>query len=164
MNGLFNWNRSRPIASVHDGMSNTFMFGEFVHADSNPTSSYSADKGGSVRVWLAGGTSDSHRASLAFKAVYYSALNAPVQRAVRNSPQNTATGVVTNGDAWFNHLPFGSHHTNGGNFAFGDGRVMFIDDSIDFELYRDLASCNGRDGGDENSLRPRDKFPNASPP
>ncbi|MFN9941327.1 MAG: H-X9-DG-CTERM domain-containing protein [bacterium] len=71
---------------------------------------------------------------------------------------------MTNGDAWFNHLPFGSHHTNGGNFALGDGRLMFIDDSIDFELYRDLASCNGGDGGDENSLRPRDKFPNASPP
>jgi prepilin-type processing-associated H-X9-DG protein len=117
-----------------------------------------------VAGWLAGGSVEDQRAAQAFKAVYYSGMNASVQRALDTSPQNLATGVVTNGDAWYNHLPFGSHHQTGGNFAFGDGRVTFIDDSIDFELYRDLASCNGVDGGDVNSLRPRDTSPNATPP
>ena len=155
MNGLFNWNLPRAIGSVRDGMSNTFMFGEFVHADADPTSSYGAPNGGNVRGWLAGGTGETQRAALAFKAVYYAALNAPIQRARNNGPHDRATGKVTNGDAWYNHLPFGSHHPNGGTFAFGDGRVTFIDDSIDFETYRNLASCNGVDGGDEKSLRPR---------
>jgi prepilin-type N-terminal cleavage/methylation domain-containing protein len=136
LNGLFGWNKPRAIASARDGMSNTLMFGEFVHADTRPTSPYHPDNGGNVRIWLAGGAAEeaSQSGSLAFKSVNGCALNAVVNR---------NNGSYPNPAAYFNHLPFGSHHAAGANFAFGDGRITFVDDSVDFALYKDLASCNG---------------------
>ena len=60
MNGLFGWNYPRAIGAVRDGMSNTLMFGEFVHADMLPASpgNFREGTGGAVRPWLPGGTSD----------------------------------------------------------------------------------------------------------
>ncbi len=136
MNGLFGWNKPRAIASARDGMSNTLMFGEFVHADTLATSPYRPDNGGNVRPWLAGGSAEerSQSGSLSFKAVNRCALNAVVNR---------NNGSYPNPAAYFNHLPFGSHHPGGATFALGDGRVSFVDDGVDFALYKDLASCNG---------------------
>jgi prepilin-type N-terminal cleavage/methylation domain-containing protein len=136
LNGLFGWNKPRAIASARDGMSNTLMFGEFVHADTLPTSPYRPDNGGNVRPWLAGGSAEerSQSGSLSFKAVNGCALNAVVNR---------NNGSYPNPAAYFNHLPFGSHHPGGATFALGDGRVSFVDDGVDFALYKDLASCNG---------------------
>lgn len=136
MNGLFGWNKPAAIASARDGMSNTLMFGEFVHADTLATSPYRPDNGGNVRLWLAGGSAEerSQSGSLAFKSVNGCALNAVVNR---------NNGSYPNPAAYFNHLPFGSHHPGGANFALGDGRVTFVDDSVEFALYKDLASCNG---------------------
>ncbi len=150
LNGLFGWNKPRAIAAVRDGMSNTLMFGEFVHADAL-ANSYGEDKGGNVRIWLAGGASEepSQSGSLAFKSVNGCPLNAVVNR--KNS-------TYPNPAAYFNHLPFGSHHPGGANFALGDGRVTFIDDSVEFALYKDLASCNG------SAVAPLDSTPAASLP
>jgi prepilin-type processing-associated H-X9-DG protein len=71
---------------------------------------------------------------------------------------NRNNGSYPNPAAYFNHLPFGSHHSGGANFALGDGRVTFIDDGIDFALYKDLASCNGV------AVAPLDTNPAASLP
>ena len=152
LNGLFGWNKRRAIAVVHDGMSNTLMFGEFVHADTQATSPYLPGNGGNVRPWLAGGSAEekSQSGSLAFKSVNGCALNAVVNR--KNN------GIYPNPAAYFNHLPFGSHHPGGANFALGDGRVSFVDDAIDFPLYKDLASCNGR------VVRPSDTTSDAALP
>jgi prepilin-type N-terminal cleavage/methylation domain-containing protein/prepilin-type processing-associated H-X9-DG protein len=151
LNGLFGWNKRRAIAVVHDGMSNTLMFGEFVHADTRPTSPYRPDNGGNVRPWLPGGSAEesSQSGSLSFKAVNGCALNAVVNR---------NNGIYPNPAAYFNHLPFGSHHPGGANFALGDGRVSFVDDAIDFPLYKDLASCNG------SVVRPSDTTSDAALP
>ena len=151
LNGLFGWNKPRAIASARDGMSNTLMFGEFVHADTRATSPYRPDNGGNVRPWLAGGSAEekSQSGSLSFKAVNGCALNAVVNR---------NNGSYPNPAAYFNHLPFGSHHPGGANFAFGDGRLTFIDDSVEFSLYKDLASCNG------SVVAPLDTTPAASLP
>lgn len=43
----------------------------------------------------------------------------------------------------FNDLPFGSFHSGGANFAFGDGSVRLLADDIDADVYVALASRNG---------------------
>jgi|694.fasta_scaffold81989_3 prepilin-type N-terminal cleavage/methylation domain-containing protein/prepilin-type processing-associated H-X9-DG protein len=150
VNGLFGWNVPRAIAAVRDGMSNTFMFGEFVQRDTRPGSPY-APFPGNVRQWLPGGSPEetSQSGSFSFKSVNGCPLNAVVNR---------NNGSYPNPAAYFNHLPFGSHHSGGANFALGDGRVTFIDDGIDFALYKDLASCNGV------AVAPLDTNPAASLP
>ncbi len=45
----------------------------------------------------------------------------------------------------YNNLPFGSFHSGGANFAFGDASVRFLADEIDMDLYLAMAS---RDGGE----------------
>jgi prepilin-type N-terminal cleavage/methylation domain-containing protein/prepilin-type processing-associated H-X9-DG protein len=44
-----------------------------------------------------------------------------------------------------NDLQFGSDHPGGANFNYADGSVHFIQDSIDFTVYQDMAS---KDGGE----------------
>ncbi len=38
---------------------------------------------------------------------------------------------------------FNSYHIGGANFAFGDGRVLFLNDMMDTSLYRRLSTING---------------------
>jgi prepilin-type N-terminal cleavage/methylation domain-containing protein/prepilin-type processing-associated H-X9-DG protein len=45
-----------------------------------------------------------------------------------------------NGSTNFNDISFGSNHTGGANFCFGDGSVRFINQNIQLELYKALAS------------------------
>ncbi len=42
-----------------------------------------------------------------------------------------------------NDLPFGSLHSGGANFCFGDGSVKFLPDSIDVKVYLAMGSRNG---------------------
>jgi prepilin-type processing-associated H-X9-DG protein len=42
-------------------------------------------------------------------------------------------------------LPFGSFHKGGVNFAFGDGSVQFLNDTMDTKTYLALASRNGEE-------------------
>ena len=41
---------------------------------------------------------------------------------------------------WHEHNGFQSHHDGGGHFAMADGRVRFVQDDIDLDLYRALAT------------------------
>jgi prepilin-type N-terminal cleavage/methylation domain-containing protein/prepilin-type processing-associated H-X9-DG protein len=52
------------------------------------------------------------------------------------------TGGTGNTD-WTNRYSFHSNHNGGANFAFADGTVRFIPNSIDLETYRALATANG---------------------
>jgi prepilin-type processing-associated H-X9-DG protein len=40
-------------------------------------------------------------------------------------------------------MPFGSFHPGGVNFAYGDGSVKFLNDSLDVNAYLALGSRNG---------------------
>ena len=73
----------------------------------------------------------------------YGRLHADTLRTTRN-PLNTppGEGVISNR----RNGAFGSHHPGGAAFAFGDGRVEFISDSIDNEIYQSAAAI--RDGRD----------------
>jgi len=42
-----------------------------------------------------------------------------------------------------NDFPFGSFHPGGAQFAFADGHVTFINDTIDMYIYRSLGTIAG---------------------
>jgi prepilin-type N-terminal cleavage/methylation domain-containing protein/prepilin-type processing-associated H-X9-DG protein len=126
-NGLFGWGFQRALASVRDGLSNTLALGEFVHSDANSASLFHRHPG-NVRCWMSGASTAMH--SFAFKVVQYP-LNAQVNRNDESFP--------------YNHLPFGSKHPGGGNFAWGDGSVRFLADATAEEVLVALATCNGRE-------------------
>ena len=123
-NGAFGWAFERPLAGILDGQSNTLLIGEWIHIDQRGGDM--AKVPGNVRGWIMG--SNENKASYSYKIVQHT-INAPLDRG--------ADGIA------YNHLPFGSYHTGGANFALLDGSVHFLTDQIDFELYKDLATCNG---------------------
>lgn len=69
----------------------------------------------------------------------YGRVHADTLRSTRN-PLNTApgTGIIRNR----RNGAFGSRHVGGGYFAFGDGRVTFLSDSIDRDVYRSASAIN----------------------
>jgi prepilin-type N-terminal cleavage/methylation domain-containing protein len=126
LNGLFTWVKQRKISTVTDGLSNTLAIGEFNH---RAISGSHSDVPGNVRPWMLG--DNGSKASYAFKVAQY-AINANIDR--------------DNGGAPFNHLPFGSYHLGGCQFVMGDGSVHFLNDNINFDVFRALATCDGGEG------------------
>lgn len=55
------------------------------------------------------------------------------------APQGVPKNITTN------ELPYGSFHSGGANFAYGDGSVHFISTDIDPALYVSLATRNGEE-------------------
>lgn len=72
----------------------------------------------------------------------YALVNADCLRSMRN-PLNTqpGSGVVRERQ----NGAFGSHHPGGANFGFADGRVEFVDDSVDLRVYRAQATIHGHE-------------------
>jgi prepilin-type N-terminal cleavage/methylation domain-containing protein/prepilin-type processing-associated H-X9-DG protein len=105
------------IASVTDGLSNTFMVGETA-IGTLTTNSASAINQNSSRTWQIGfwysGEFDCEYPINAYKKVPY---------------QTFPTGFVSGGD-WVTAEGASSFHPGGANFAFCDGSVKFIKDTI----------------------------------
>ena len=128
-NGVFCAKVARPIAEITDGLSHTFAFGEFVHRDTEASSSFALPPG-NVRDWIRStGTDTTNIVSYATKVVVYG-INAKVNRG--NNSDETP----------YNYLPFGSDHPGGANFATADGGVHFISETIPLTLYKQLCTCN----------------------
>ncbi|EAQ81820.1 DUF1559 domain-containing protein [Blastopirellula marina] len=122
-NGVFRIDGSRRAAKVTDGLSNTVMIGEYTHRDKSGTN---GGFPGNVRVWVIG--SLTNQAFYSTKAIYQDTIN---------SRRDRLDGVK------FNHLPFTSLHPGGVNFAVADASVHFLPETIDFDVYRSLATING---------------------
>jgi prepilin-type N-terminal cleavage/methylation domain-containing protein/prepilin-type processing-associated H-X9-DG protein len=123
--GLFQRDGAITLSSVSDGTSNTLMIAEM--------SWVSALYGTRYRTWVRGG--DEYAGVIAGRPSYV------VSGKNITNPINsifTANLIVP-----YNDLPFGSMHSGGANFCFGDGSVHFIQQSIDMATYRALASRNG---------------------
>ena len=69
------------------------------------------------------------------------------ERCVRGGSFSGAGGqtVLYNGSNNFNNISFGSNHSGGCNFCFGDGSVKFIKATINFNVYQALST---RDKGE----------------
>ena len=42
-----------------------------------------------------------------------------------------------------NEVPFGSYHPGGTHFAFADGHVTFVNETIHIDVYRNLSTIDG---------------------
>ncbi|UBM38870.1 DUF1559 domain-containing protein [Bremerella sp. TYQ1] len=124
-NGAFRINGERRAAEIVDGLSNTIMIGDYIHADRTGANS---GKPGNVRCWIMGTTDVAKGALYNVKIIYEDTINS---RRDRND------GIA------FNHLPFSSQHPGGANFVAADGSVHFLPETINFDVYRAVATING---------------------
>jgi prepilin-type processing-associated H-X9-DG protein len=125
--GVFVYARRFKIREITDGLSNTLFVGETRDGhliDVNGTSINS-------NIWSNGNRMQS------------------TMRTTR-TPLNTPPGL--NGgagitkeltSAHYSNGGFSSYHPGGANFAFGDGHVVFVDDSIDLVTYMTLSTRAG---------------------
>ena len=128
LNGPFGWGeKKRRVSQITDGLSKTFIMGEFVHVDRIPGGDYSTPPG-NTRPWMMGGSA--FKASYVFKVLEH--------------PPNSQIDRVADGVP-FNHLPHGSFHPGITNFVFGDGSVRSIDDHIDLDIYQGFATIDGEE-------------------
>ncbi len=111
-------NQTRRIRDFTDGTSNTLLIGEFGGNVANTTGRWPGLAAVTTAGTLAIPTTDTNGIIDQF------ASNALVANLI-----NGASG-------------FGSLHTGGCHFVFGDGRVRFLSENIDGITYRDLAGCN----------------------
>jgi prepilin-type N-terminal cleavage/methylation domain-containing protein/prepilin-type processing-associated H-X9-DG protein len=116
-NGMFNYKIPTGLETVKDGTSNTFLVGEVVDAD---------DLNLSTNLWS------------------YAARHESSMRSTEN-PLNTkpGTGITTSPYGIPINGAFGSYHPLGGNFAFVDGHVQFITNTIPLATYKALSTRNG---------------------
>lgn len=146
--GMMGDYRGKSLAEVTDGTSNTFCLGEgsgrkWIGAILNGTTPWGVYHGyinwykSSASVY----TSFKNRHHRPVRAgrttmTLHSKINDPVFLN-EDSPHFCGTGM-------YHNVPFSSEHIGGGaNFAFVDGHVQFVPETIDMTTYRQLGSING---------------------
>ena len=129
-NGPFRWGeKTRRLKDVTDGLSNTYLFGEFLHRDRLP--GLYSDFPGNIRPWMGSPIlGDPEKVSYEFKVVTL-------------TPN---TKIDREADEWpYNHLPFTSLHPGGTVFGLLDGSVHFVSDDISLDAFKAGATINGNE-------------------
>lgn len=114
------------MASITDGTSNTIFVGE-VSDSANVSENNNSD--GRFPIWASGNNNGGCNGILNSGAVF---------RFV-----DVAYPLNCNKTINESNMSFGSKHTGGANFLFGDGAVRFISDTVDVNIYRGLGTRNG---------------------
>jgi prepilin-type N-terminal cleavage/methylation domain-containing protein/prepilin-type processing-associated H-X9-DG protein len=136
VDGVFFSNSFVRIEHITDGSSKTFGLGESIHPHPYGLGDGYGDMNvGGPTAWWHGGNSDTTDlpAGNDNGRVVLSTLH----------PINSNHMPMT--PAFECDVPFGSHHSGGAQFAFCDGHVSFVSDSIDDATYKALST---RDGGE----------------
>lgn len=138
-NGVFyNGSRTRT-RDLTDGMSQTFLFGERYHRDSEFDIRTAGDPAlaeyGPLALWGVWASAYSDWSSSA-DTMLSSAV--PINYLASSPPAPSGLHWI---DARLN--AYGSGHTGGANFAFADGSVKFVSDSIPLEQLQALSTRSG---------------------
>ncbi len=153
--GMYGPESSTRIASVTDGTSNTFAFGEQTQFKNEPPgSNFWFNMVTAFFVgppWSASSPTWPNDKRLTGGATTIAKLNSPPDTIGNLSLQyyNCPTGIPTcplSQDPLFQTLgqiAFHSLHPGGGNFAMADGSVRFVKDSVSLQVYRALGTRAG---------------------
>ena len=125
--------KRRRLGEVTDGTSNSLAIGEFVHRD--VIDGAYVEPPGNVRAWMMG--SNGGYASYVMKVAEF--------------PPNLQVDRINDG-VRFNYLPMGSFHPGITLFLYLDGSVSPLVDGIDLEVYQALATINGGELSEKESL------------
>jgi prepilin-type processing-associated H-X9-DG protein len=126
-NGFMHVNSKKRIVDCLDGTSNSIMIGETIYQN----------------MQINRGWGSSHRTK-------HGSNNGPgnitgTYRAINSGEQIYNTGDKMSDQNIHNHLMntcFGSMHSSGANFCFGDGSVRFLNENVNLSIYRTLGSIN----------------------
>ena len=164
--GLFDYNLTIRLASVEDGLSNTFALGEgsggLLCKDpgcttpdmGRPDPAYSSEPYQARQYWIgAGNVAKIYRQSRWASAGHFACTVDPLNKQAvtqflfdETAPPN-CEGTLSN-PANTHRVPnFRSDHAGGGNFTYADGSVHFIDDGIDVAPYRARSTIKGAETG-----------------
>ena len=122
--GMFYLDSRTRIADIRDGTSNTLAIGERIYQ---------------LRTWTKGAY---YVGSLEEKVCIFTSKNI-------RWPMNSDTDVLyyignnKENSCLFNDLYFGSRHPGGAQFCFADGSVHFIGETINLDVYRNMATIAG---------------------
>jgi prepilin-type N-terminal cleavage/methylation domain-containing protein len=111
------------LEDISDGTSNTLMIGE--RSQNVPQGILPSGLESDYLSWIRGNNGGSG----ATKNIVY--------------PINSPLGFYNGSN--LNDLAMGSNHTQGANFALGDGSVRFINQNVDLSIYIASASINGKE-------------------
>jgi prepilin-type N-terminal cleavage/methylation domain-containing protein/prepilin-type processing-associated H-X9-DG protein len=139
--GLFAINRWRKFSDIKDGSSSTFAFGESVHNAFRGWNGSLAQTGNCYQTAV-GCPSDWYQGGECAKGCDQSTQE--LGRGYR-STQNPINSAISLSMIVENHSSFGSFHSGGTHFAFADGHVTFVNDTIDMNIYRNLSTIAGHE-------------------
>lgn len=131
---IYMYSKTR-IGHIQDGTSNTLLVGERIS---------------DLRLWSKGWMDKANPTVFQGKNVTWPMNTDPTVLCYRHTTKPGGCPSASQEMA-FNDIDFGSRHPGGAQFAFADGSVQFLEETINFETYGDLAT---RDGGEVADWEP----------
>jgi len=136
VDGVFYLNSFTRLDDIRDGSSNTIAVGESVHPHPYGMGPGYGDmsKGGPTPWYEGGGTWSSDPQK-----------NMAVGRALLATKYPINSRHLPMSPDFENDVPYGSRHPGGAQFVFCDGHVVFLNETIDMNVYRALSTRDGQE-------------------